>query len=232
MVRTKRISAPLSCPTTRKAGGRFAITPRPGPHSTGECAPLGSVIRDALGLADNMREVRTALNAGKISVNGIVRKDHKFPVGIFDVVGAGEEHYRCVPTARGLSFVKIQKKEAGTKMCRVENKTLVRGGRVQINLSDGTNLLMDKTEYKTGDTLVLKLPDLKVGSHLRRAKGALCVLTRGRNVGRLATLENVNLVRGTGTNTVTLKIDNTTVQVPVEMVFVVGEKEPVITVQK
>lgn len=232
MVRVKRLSAPQTFPVTRKAGGRFAPTPRPGPHSKQECTPLGLVIRDALGLTENARETREVLTAGKITVNGAVRKDHKFPVGIFDVIGVAGEYYRTIPTSKRLEFVKIPKKEADVKLCRIENKTVVRGARLQLNLSDGTNVLIDKGEYRTGDTLVLKSPDLKITSHLKRAKGSLCMLTRGRNVGKLATIESVNVVRGTGTNTATLQLEGSTVQVPIEMVFVVGEKEPAITLTK
>lgn len=228
MVRIKRISAPAMFPVTRKTGGRFAPTPRPGPHSKEECIPLGLIIRDVLRLAENAREVREVLVAGKATVNSKVRMDHRFPVGMFDVIGVGEEYYRVVPTRRGLDLVNIPKKEAGVKLCRIENKTVVREGRIQLNMSDGTNVLVDGDGYDTGDTVMLKTPDLKVAAHVKRAKGVLCMLIRGRNVGRLANLESVNVVRGTGANTATLEMEGTKIQVPLEMVFVIGEREPLI----
>ncbi|MBI4017943.1 MAG: 30S ribosomal protein S4e [Candidatus Aenigmarchaeota archaeon] len=230
MVRVKRISAPQTFPTTRKAGGRFAPTPRPGPHAKKECAPLGSVVRDALGLAETMREVREALNAQKVTVNNIVRRDTRFPVGIFDVVGVGGEHFRAIPSSKGFAFVSITKKESDMRLVKIENKTLVRGGRVQLNMNDGTNVLTENKEYSTGDTLVMKMPDLKVASHLKMAKGALVMLTRGRNVGRCATLEAVNTVRGTGINTATLAMGEEKIQVPADIIFVIGEKESVVKI--
>ncbi|QQG39873.1 MAG: 30S ribosomal protein S4e [Candidatus Aenigmatarchaeota archaeon] len=230
MVRVKRISAPATFPVPRKTGGRFAPTPSAGPHSKSECAPLLTVIRDALKLASTAKEARAAIVLGKVTVNGAVRKDYRFPVGIFDVVGVAGEHYRALPTASGLAFMKTPKKDAELKLYRVENKTVVRGGRVQMNLSDGTNILADAGAYATGDTLALK-PDLKVAAHVKRAKGAVCVLIRGRNIGKLAVIESVNLVRGTGENTANLRLGDSVIQVPVNTIFVVGDKEPIIKME-
>jgi len=46
-----------------------------------------------------------------------------------------------------------RKSDAEWKLCRIQNKTIVKGKKVQLNLHDGKNKLVEKDEYKTGDVL-------------------------------------------------------------------------------
>ncbi|MGB1660494.1 MAG: 30S ribosomal protein S4e, partial [Candidatus Poseidoniaceae archaeon] len=64
-----------------------------------------------------------------------------------------------------LQYRRISAKEAAWKVCRIEGKTTIKGGRTQLNLHDGRNLLVDdpsKDAYATGDSLKMNLPDQKI----------------------------------------------------------------------
>ena len=80
----KRLSAPKTYKIPRKVS-KWVVKPSPGPHNK-EAIPLLVLVRDFLELADTGREARRIISSGEILVDGIVRKDYKFPVGLFDVV--------------------------------------------------------------------------------------------------------------------------------------------------
>ena len=105
-----------------------------------------------------------------------------------DVLTLGEDNYRCVIDKKGrLRYRPISKKDAQTKVCRINGKTTIKGGKTQINLHDGRNILMDNaTEYNTGDSLVISLPSQEVKDHIRFAEGTKCYLTGGAHVGEFA----------------------------------------------
>lgn len=105
-----------------------------------------------------------------------------------DVLTLGEDNFRCVLDHNGrLQYRPISKKEASWKICRIEGKTTIKGGRTQLNLHDGRNIIVDDpAEYNTGDSLKLNLPDQKVLEHIRFAEGTRCYLVGGGHVGSTA----------------------------------------------
>ncbi|MFB6216470.1 MAG: hypothetical protein ABEJ72_05830 [Candidatus Aenigmatarchaeota archaeon] len=78
----KAISAPKTYPIARKEV-TWTVTPRSGPHPKEECIPLGVIIRDVMGYADSISEVRTILEKQYCKIDGSVVKDYRYPVGIF-----------------------------------------------------------------------------------------------------------------------------------------------------
>ena len=71
------------------------------------------------------------------------------------------------------------------KIGRVRFKTTVPGGRVEVTLHDGRNLLVAaNSPYKVGDSLKLDLPCQKVVGHLPLATGHLAYVAGGSHVGR------------------------------------------------
>ena len=73
----------------------------------------------------------------------VVRKP-KTPVGLMDVISLPKlkMHFRAMLDKHGrIEFVPIKATEAKWKLVKVENKTIIKGGHVQINLHDGTNIL-------------------------------------------------------------------------------------------
>lgn len=222
----KRLSAKLNYPLERKGKKRFVFCPRPGPHKKDESIPLASLLRDVLKYCENAKEAKHVIKAGKITVDGKVRKDHKYPVGIFDVVGIPEinEYYVIVPGEKWFKLVKTEKKDV--KICRIENKTKVKGGKTQLNLYDGKNILVDEDVYKTGDSILVSLPDLKIKKHIKKEKGCLCLIIKGSRKGKVGRLKEIKKIRGPHPNLASVEIDQSVVEVPEKFVFVIGEKSP------
>ena len=186
----KRITTPRSWSIGRKAHF-WATKPRPGPHSLERSVPLAIVLRDYLHVCDTAREARRILGSGEVRLDQRVGRDPKRGVGLMDVVSLPtvKANFRCLLAHHGrLHFSEIKAVAAKWKLLRVEGKTTLRGGKTQLNLHDGSNLLSEK-DVGTGDVLQLTLPGLDVKKILKFSKGAPALVTGGAHVGTIALLE-------------------------------------------
>ena len=139
----KRKPAPKFWPIHRKEFV-WVVRPKPGPHPTSRCMPLALIVRDILGFAKTRKEAKTIISQGKIKVNGKLQLEELFPTGLMDVISIPEmkKTYRILPSEKGLFLHSIGSEEALFKLCRIENKTVIKGGRLQLNLHDGRNILV------------------------------------------------------------------------------------------
>lgn len=216
----ERAAAPAWWPIERKAK-KFVAAPR-GPHSIADSMSLTVVVRDVLKLADTATEARHVIKAGKVMVDGRRVRDPKFGVGPMDILAVPElgKAWRAVPGAR-LRLVPTDGEDAGLKLCRINGKTTVRGGKCQVNLHDGRNLLTDR-KLNTRDTLVLRIPEQEIVEHVKLEPGALVLVTRGVSTGALARLERIEPRRAW------LNANNKVFEVPLAAVFAVGKERPVV----
>jgi small subunit ribosomal protein S4e len=189
----KRHVSPRFWPIHRKEKV-WTVRPSPGPHPKERCIPLIIIVRDMLGIVKNAREAKLLLSERKVAIDGKVRKDAGFPVGFMDVVEVAgfRKAYRALPhPKRFLTLLEVDGGEKGFKLCRIENKTTVKGGHIQLNLHDGRTLLIKVSDpskaeedvYKTGDTVKLDLKSNQITGHYRFKEGAYALVTGGKNVG-------------------------------------------------
>jgi|TARA_B110001452_G_C15191214_1_gene413624 small subunit ribosomal protein S4e len=166
--------------------------------------PVSLVIRDVLGLAKTSREVRFILHNELAKIDGRVVKDTRRGVGLMDVLSLGEEHYRCVLDHNGrLRYRTISADEAAWKICRIEGKTTIKGGQTQLNLHDGRNIIVDDpSQYNTGDSLKLGLPEQSIVDHIRFGEGTRCYLIGGGHVGSTADVKEYIVKRSSMPNEV------------------------------
>lgn len=199
----KRLAMPRSWPLPRKTSV-WVTRPMPGAHSLEHCMPVSLVIRDVLGLAKTSREVRFILHNELAKIDGRVVKDTRRGVGLMDVLSLGEEHYRCVLDHNGrLRYRTISADEAAWKICRIEGKTTIKGGQTQLNLHDGRNIIVDDpSQYNTGDSLKLGLPEQSIVDHIRFGEGTRCYLIGGGHVGSTADVKEYIVKRSSMPNEV------------------------------
>ncbi len=217
----------------RKKQFTWVVSPSPGPHKKLECIPLLVLIRDLLNLVDTGREAKSIIKKGEILVDGRKRRDHGYPLGLFDVVYVPriDEAYRIVATKNGLAVVKVDKKEKDLKILKIENKHLIKKGKVQLNLHDGKNILVkDGSKFKTGDSILVKLPSLEIVKHLPLEKGMLGIAIKGKNAGKIGKVVNIFPGKFKVKPKVVLNIDGKDSEVFKEYLFIVGKEAPEITV--
>lgn len=229
MARLKRLLAPKFWKVERKAY-KWAVTPSPGPHKKFECLPMQTILRDILNLVETGREAKSVLKKGEVLVDGRVVKNQKYPAGLMDVVAIPKikKYFRVVSSAKGLELIEISEKESKLKLCRIENKKVLKGGRMQLNLHDGKNLLAGKDIYKTGDTLLLELPKLKILDHVKIEAGRLGLITKGKNSGKIVKIKEIVVTRTREPNKIICELDKKKIEAMKDHIFVVGKDKELI----
>ena len=223
----KRVTVPVSWPISRKTHAWVAKA-SPGPHSAEQSIPLVTVVRDMLKLVDNAREVKRILYEGKVLIDGKAQKDYKLPVGIFDVVSIPllNQQYRMMKDLRGMFYLSPIEAVDAKKLARIENKTIITGKKLQLNLSDGSNKLADG-EFKVGDSLVLSIPYKKVEDRIEYKIGNLAMVVGGKHTGQTGKIKEIITVKSSQPNRVIISGDEEFETIE-EYVFMIGRDSPAI----
>lgn len=225
----KRYKAPKSWPIHPKED-TWTVKPSAGPHSIEDALPLTLIIRDILGLADNSREAKRIINSGNVIIDGNVVKDYKFPVGFMDVIEIPKtgESYRVLLDNKG----RLQLKEidnADSKLCKIVNKTTIKGGKIQLNLHDGKNIIVDETELNVGDVISISAPEQDIKESLPLKVGATVLVTGGKHTGELGKVSEIIINKSSNPNTIVIensaKDEFLTLK---DYAFVVGTDSPII----
>ncbi len=218
----KNINAPKTWPIERKK--KVWITrPNPGNHSLKESMPLSVVFMDILGYAKTSRELKKILASGEIKVNGDVRKDYKFPIGIFDILQLPEENYRLLYDKRGKFYLDKVDKKDDLVLYKLYNKIILGKDKIQLNFSNGENLTTNNKEIKTGDSAIIK--DKKIKEILKFEKGAQIYLTGGKHVGMVGKIESFDSKK-------VIFVDNKEkYQTMKKYGFVIGKDKPMINIK-
>ncbi len=222
----KRIAAPKSWRIERKVR-KWVVRANPGAHEISTSFPLAFFMRDILGYANSMREVKNILTKKTILVDGKRARDPKMSVGLMDVITSPDigESFRILLDKKGKLYAKRldKKTDAEIKPLRIENKTKV-SNKTQLNLSFSNNLLVEKDTYKTGDTLVMSLSKKEVKAHLKLEKGALVYLIGGARIGEVGVIESIEGKK------ITANVGGQSIDTLKEYAFVIGKEKPVIEI--
>ncbi|MFX1295084.1 MAG: 30S ribosomal protein S4e [Promethearchaeota archaeon] len=236
----KRTTAPKFWSIHRKES-KFTINPSAGPHSTMNCIPLLIIIRDILNLADTAREAKYIINTGNIKIDGVIRRDIKYPVGLMDILEIPKMNssYRIIPIPRkGLIPHLIEaEEEKKFKLCRIENKSLVKGGHIQLNLHDGRNIVIrlndpkntEEDIYKTKDVLKISVPSQEILEYIKFDENTFSLVISGRNLGLTGRIIKIEKLFGPYASTVTLESEGKTFQTSLEYAFPIGVDQSLIS---
>jgi small subunit ribosomal protein S4e len=226
----KRLAAPKVVKLHRKEK-IWTVKSSPGPHPLDRSIPLGLVVRDYLSLCDTYKEVKRIIASGDILVDAVQRKDHKFPCGLMDVISIPKlkKNFRVLFDQNGkLTLVPISVKDAEWKLHRIENKTIVKGNKIQLNLHDGKNKLVKKDEYKKGDVLKITFKDNKIADVFKFDKGNVSMIIGGGHIGQIADIQDVQTVPSLKPNIAKMKGDKEFSTIT-DYIFTIGKAKPIIT---
>jgi len=226
----KRQKAPRFWDVKRKSS-QFILAPRPGPYSKSKCYPLGILLRDVLHLSSTYNETKQILNSGQIRVDGIIRRDMRFGVGIMDIIEitTNKKTYRLIPKGSEL-LVPVETRENTSKLLKITSKTTIRGGKIQFGFHDGKTLISDRGDMKVGDSCLVSLPDLVIKNHIKFGNGCYVIVVQGENAGKLGQVEEIKEGMFSLPKRVVLTFDEKTVELPVELIMPIGEDKPVLEV--
>ncbi len=228
----KRQMAPLFWGIGRKEKC-FVVTVRPGPHSRHYSIPSAVFLRDTLGIVSSLREAKTAIYGGGVSVDGVKRKSLHHGIGLMDVVQLKNmpEAYRMVPSdGTLLKPIVINESEKNRKLCRVISKTVTRGQKMQIGLHDGRSIISD-IAVNVGDTLLLQVPDQKVLDVIPLAAGCQAIVIGGANAGQTGTVQEIKDGTFVLPRMATIELGQRTIQIPTGIIMAVGRETPSIQIR-
>lgn len=224
----KRLAAPRTWPLKRKVSV-WVTKQSAGAHSIEDSMSAVTVLRDMVGACDTAREAKRIIGNREMFVDGKAVKNPKAPVGFMDVISIPKMNlnYRMLITDKGkLALVPIDADEAAWEICKIMDKTVVKGGKIQLNLSGGRNILLDKNDYKCGDSLKVSFDGQKILDSYALAAGSTVLIKDGAHNGSIKTVKEVEVVRGSAPNLV-IFTDGT--QTVVDNCFVIGAEKSAVT---
>lgn len=237
----KREPSPGFWPIHRKEH-TWAPRTRPGPHAREKSLPLLVILRESLGLANTAKEAVRIISQGKVKVDGIVRRDRRFPVGLMDVVQieGATQAYRALPKPnRGLVLAPAQEKEVAYKICKIVRKQNVAGGKLQYSLHDGRTILSATKdtrsggeEFAVGGALELSFPVQKVIKYVPFQVGALGLVIDGRNQGYYGKITSITPGTSTRRKIVRIETGEAGFETPADYVIPIGTDTSLVSMEK
>ncbi|MFX1570373.1 MAG: 30S ribosomal protein S4e [Promethearchaeota archaeon] len=231
--RLKRLNTPSFLQIKRKHG-TFFVKPAPGPHPSRFCLSLLHIVRDLLNIVDSHREAKKLIGLGYFKVDGKVVRNKSFPVGLMDVLSIEKmnKHFRILPDSHhGLILHEIPEEESSFKLCRINNKTTVKGGHIQLNLHDGRNILIKVKDprnpkediYRRMDVLKISIPEQEVNKILKFKEDNIAIIMSGKNIGQIGKIVNVLKRFGPKASTVSIQHNESHTETLYDYTFVIGE---------
>lgn len=238
----KRLNTPAFLQIKRKHG-KFFIKASPGPHPSRFCFPLLHIVRDLLKITNTHREAKKLIGLGYFKIDGKVVKDKGFPVGLMDVLSIDKtnEHYRILPDSHyGLILHRIPEEESTYKLCRINNKTTVKGGHIQLNLHDGRNILINVSNprtpkedvYKRMDVLKITIPEQEIVKILNFKENNLAIIMSGKNIGQVGKIISILKRFGPKASRVSIQHNGSHTETLYDYTFIVGEEQSEIDLPK
>ena len=225
----KRQMAPQFWGIARK-DKRFVITVKPGPHKKNQSIPTAVFLRDTLKIVTSLREAKASIYAGKVKIDGVVRKSLHHSIGLMDVVELENvsDVYRIVPAEeKMLKPIKINESEKSKKIVTVKSKTTISKGKLQIGFHDGRSIISDD-KVSIGDTCLIQIPDVKIIETIKLEVGSQGLVTRGNNVGQIGKIEAIEEGTFILPKRVILTLENRKIEIPADIIMPIGKGEPII----
>ena len=222
----KRLFTPKTWKIKRKINV-FITRPKPGAHPLSKGVSINTFFKEMIKYCKTTKEVKQILNNKEILVDGTRRKNHRLIIGFMDVISipSTKEHFRISISKKGYLFaIKIKDSESKIKPSKIKNKTMIGKDKIQLNFTDGKNVIIKKNDYKTGDTLMLSLPEQKITKHHKLEKGAFIILTAGSHIGQSGELTSME------GKVIKFKTkDGEELETKKDYAYVIGKKTPEIT---
>jgi small subunit ribosomal protein S4e len=156
--------------------------------------PLVLILRNRLKYAINAKEVNTICMEKLVKVDGKVRTDATYPAGFMDVVSIerSNETFRLLYDTKGRFILHpVKADEASYKLCRVQKLEVSKKSIPFVVTHDGRTIRFIDPLVKVNDTLKVDITTGKPVETLKFGVGQMCMVQRGRNAGRIGTIQHV-----------------------------------------
>ena len=228
----KRQMAPKYWGITRK-DKRFVITVRPGAHAKSQSIPTAVLLRDTLKKVTTLREAKSVIYDGKISVDGITRKSLHHSIGLMDVItlDGTTDIYRLVPKdGKLLKPLKIESTEKSKKLVKVTSKVTIKGGKTQLGFHDGRSLITD-VNVNVNDSCLIQIPEQKILDVIKLEKNSQVIVIKGVNAGKIGHVDKIKDGSFSLSKRIDLVMDDRKIEIPLKLIMVIGKEKPIIQIR-
>jgi small subunit ribosomal protein S4e len=184
----KRNELPKSWPVNRK-GTKYVVN-----SANSKEMPILVILRDILKIARTRREVKKAVNDRNLLVDLREVRDEKKSVSLFDTITIvpSKKNYRLILTSNGrLSLDEIKESEASKKIAKIVNKKILKGKKIQLNLSDGKNFISD-LKCSVNDSVLINFKDKKIEKCLPLKEKSNAIIVSGKHTGKKGTIKHID----------------------------------------
>jgi len=186
----KRQKAPKNWPIYRK-GTKYVARPR---SNLEKGVSLLIVLRDMLKIVQNRREAKRAIHFQHILLNNRPARDEKESILLFDTIKIipVKKSYMLDLTENGkITVSEIKEAESGKKVAKIINKKILKGKKIQVNLSDGRNFISD-IKCSTNDSALISLEKKKIEKCIPLKESAEIIVFAGKHAGKRGTVTKID----------------------------------------
>lgn len=187
----KRQEAPRNWPIERK-GSTYIVKPN---FNIQEGIPVLIILRDLINLAGTRREAKKIIHLKQVLVNGRQIRDEKNNVLLFDTISVAplNKYYRLELSEKGKFYLnEIKETEAGVKIAKIINKKILKGKKVQMNLSDGRNFLSE-AKCNINDSVLVNFKAGKIEKCLPLKEKSNVIVFAGKHAGKKGKIMNLDM---------------------------------------
>jgi len=132
-----------------------------------------------------------------ILLNGRPVRDEKEGVVLFDIITLvpSKKNYRLIVLKNEkINVEEIKESESTTKIIKIIDKKMLKGKKIQLNLSDGRNFLSN-IKCKVNDSVLVNLKEKKIEKCLPLEEKSEVIVFAGKHSGERGKVEKINKER-------------------------------------
>jgi len=178
----KRQKVPKKWPINRK-GTKYVIRPN---QNLKDGIPILVFLRDMIKIAQNRKEVKKAIHEKNILINGRPVRNEKNSVVLFDkiTIVPAKKNYKLNLSEFGKFYSEeIKEEKSYYKIAKIKNKKVLKGKKIQINLSDGRNYFCE-IDCKINDSVIIDFKNKKVTKCLPLKENEKVIIFAGKHSGK------------------------------------------------
>ena len=187
----KRQKAPKNWPIARK-GTKYVVRPS---FNLNKGVPILIILRDILKIAQNRKEVKKALISKHILLNNKRVVDEKHNALLFDVIKIiplKKSYIVGISEKKKFEINEIKESEADKKIAKVINKKILKGGKTQLNLSDGNNFISEM-KCKTNDSVIINFKKKTIEKCLPLKEKTEVFVFEGKHSGKRGIINKIDV---------------------------------------
>jgi small subunit ribosomal protein S4e len=194
------------------------------------------ILRERLKYALTGKECQQICMERCVKVDGKVRTDQNYPAGFMDVIELekSNDRLRLLYDTKGRYVLhRLDREEAQYKLCKI-TKVYTTQGKVPVAVThDGRSLRYPDPDLKANDTVKVTIATGKASDIIKFDLGAMVMITKGHNCGRVGTLMHIEKHDGSFSIITVKDSKGNTFATRLSNVFVIGSgQQPQISLPK